>query len=136
VSEIQYHAVSTCSTQNQKKVDNLNWLGSESYLKSTLKIFKARKTNFKFGYFFSAWTSFHSLELGFRTCLIDDCSRGIDGDDIRKTFEQVRELNGAVIQSHEVIFFNLEEKSGKIQIVSKTFYITPGQLILKGDGNI
>jgi len=49
-----------------------------------------------------ASTAMHSLELGFRTILVDDCSRGIDGDDIKKTFERVREGNGLVVQSNEV----------------------------------
>ena len=44
----------------------------------------------------------HSLELGFRTILVDDCSRGIDGDDIKKTFQNVRDGNGLVVQSNEV----------------------------------
>ena len=49
-----------------------------------------------------ASTVFHSLELGFRTILIDDCSRGIDGADIDRTFEKIREQNGLVVQSSEV----------------------------------
>merc|ERR1719219_1110018 len=49
-----------------------------------------------------ASTAFHALELGFRTILIDDCSRGIDGADIDRTFEKIREQNGLVVQSSEV----------------------------------
>lgn len=48
-----------------------------------------------------AWTTFHAQELGFRTVLIDDCSRGIDSDAIKKTFEKVKGNNGLVIQSSE-----------------------------------
>ena len=47
-------------------------------------------------------TAFHSLELGFRTIMIDDCSRGIDHGDIARTFERIREQNGLVVQSNEV----------------------------------
>ena len=57
---------------------------------------------FLFCFRFAASTAMHSLELGFRTILVDDCSRGIDGDDIKKTFEKVRESNGLVVQSNEV----------------------------------
>ena len=57
---------------------------------------------FLFLFRFAASTAMHSLELGFRTILVDDCSRGIDGDDIKKTFERVREGNGLVVQSNEV----------------------------------
>ena len=42
------------------------------------------------------------MELGFRTILIDDCSRGIDHGDIAATFEKIREQNGLVVQSNEV----------------------------------
>ena len=60
---------------------------------------------FLFCFRFAASTAMHSLELGFRTILVDDCSRGIDGDDIKKTFEKVRESNGLVVQSNEVPLF-------------------------------
>ena len=50
----------------------------------------------------SASTAFHSLELGFRTILIDDCSRGIDECDIKAAFDRIREQNGIVCQSSEV----------------------------------
>ena len=35
-----------------------------------------------------ASTAFHALELGFRTVLIDDCSRGIDRKNIEATYEK------------------------------------------------
>ena len=62
---------------------------------------------FLFCFRFAASTAMHSLELGFRTILVDDCSRGIDGDDIKKTFEKVRESNGLVVQSNEVHYDQL-----------------------------
>ena len=36
--------------------------------------------------------------------MIDDCSRGIDNDDIAKTFDKIREQNGLVVQSSEVLY--------------------------------
>ena len=50
----------------------------------------------------TASTSFHGQELGFRTALIDDCSRGIQTDAIRNTIEKVRSNHGVVVQSDEV----------------------------------
>ena len=35
-----------------------------------------------------ASTAFHALELGFRTVLIDDCSRGIDKRNIEAAYEK------------------------------------------------
>ena len=49
-----------------------------------------------------ASTAYHSLELGFRTILIDDCSRGIKEDCILQTFEKVKQSNGCVVNSSEV----------------------------------
>ena len=57
-----------------------------------------------FSLLFSASTAFHALELGFRTVLVDDCSRGIDEIDIKNSFERIRAQNGLVVQSHEVRF--------------------------------
>ena len=55
------------------------------------------------GYFHSAAsTAFHAQELGFRTILVDDCSRGIKSEDIEKTKEKIKENNGCVIHSSEV----------------------------------
>ena len=42
------------------------------------------------------------MELGFRTILVDDCSRGIDETDIKNSFDKIRSQNGLVVQSHEV----------------------------------
>ena len=47
-------------------------------------------------------TAFHGLELGFRTALVDDCSRGIAMDAINKTMEKCRNEHGVVIHSSEV----------------------------------
>lgn len=53
-------------------------------------------------FLFSASTAFHGLELGFRTALIDDCSRGIQSDGIKNTIEKVKSNHGVVVQSTEV----------------------------------
>lgn len=49
-----------------------------------------------------ASTAFHALELGFRTILVEDCSRGIRDDNIKTTFERVRSEYGCVVKSNEV----------------------------------
>ena len=41
--------------------------------------------------------------MGFRTVLIEDCSRGIRDDNIQATFQKVRDSNGCVVHSNEVI---------------------------------
>ena len=51
---------------------------------------------------FTASTAFHALELGFRTILIDDCSRGIDEKNIAAAYEKIHSWHGLVIQSDEV----------------------------------
>ena len=50
----------------------------------------------------SASTAYHAIELGFRTVLIEDCSRGIRDDNINATFEKVRASHGCVVHSSEV----------------------------------
>lgn len=47
-------------------------------------------------------TAFHANELGFRTILIDDCSRGINEDNIQSTFNKLKSEFACVVQSHEV----------------------------------
>jgi hypothetical protein len=47
-------------------------------------------------------TAFHALELGFRTCLIEVASRGINNENINKAFNKIREEHGCVIKSKEV----------------------------------
>jgi len=48
-----------------------------------------------------ASTAFHALELGFRTVYLENCSRGIKAEDIKKTLDRVRNENGVVINSSE-----------------------------------
>ena len=50
-----------------------------------------------------ASTAFHAQDLGFRTILIDDCSRGINNDNISNCFEKIKNSFGCVVQSSEVI---------------------------------
>ena len=52
--------------------------------------------------FLSASTAFHAQELGFRTILVDDCSRGIDLANISSCFEKIKLEGGCVVQSSEV----------------------------------
>ena len=59
---------------------------------------------------FSASTAFHAQELGFRTVLVDDCSRGINSADIEKTKEKIKENNGCVIHSNEVHYLTFFQK--------------------------
>ena len=49
-----------------------------------------------------ASTAFHAQDLGFRTILIDDCSRGINNDNITNCFEKIKNSFGCVVQSSEV----------------------------------
>ena len=51
---------------------------------------------------FSASTAFHANELGFRTILIDDCSRGIKEENIASTFSKLKTEFACVVQSTEV----------------------------------
>ena len=51
---------------------------------------------------FTASTAFHALEVGFRTVLIDDCSRGIDDANIAAAYEKIEAWHGLVIHSSEV----------------------------------
>ena len=50
----------------------------------------------------SASTAFHALEVGFRTVLIDDCSRGIDEKNIAAAYEKIESWHGLVVHSSEV----------------------------------
>ena len=52
--------------------------------------------------YYSGSTAFHAIELGFRTCLVEDASRGINNENINKAFEKIREEYGCVINSKEV----------------------------------
>lgn len=44
----------------------------------------------------------HAQELGFRTILIDDCSRGIQMDAIKNTMKKIEENHGLVVKASEV----------------------------------
>ena len=52
---------------------------------------------------FIASTAFHANELGFRTILIDDCSRGIKEENINNTFDKLKTEFACVVQSSEVM---------------------------------
>ena len=54
------------------------------------------------GCYFSASTAFHAMELGFRTMVIEDCSRGIDENSIKAAYEKVRKGWGLIVHSSEV----------------------------------
>ena len=53
-------------------------------------------------FLFPASTAFHALELGFRTILIEDASRGIQEENITATFARVKAEHGCVVNSSEV----------------------------------
>ena len=59
-------------------------------------------TNQLNNYYFLASTAYHAIELGFRTVLIEDCSRGIRDESINSTFEKVKASHGCVVHSSEV----------------------------------
>merc|ERR1712165_461649 len=49
-----------------------------------------------------ASTAFHAQELGFRTVLVDDASKGINDDGIAGTIVKIKENHGCVVDSSEV----------------------------------
>ena len=49
-----------------------------------------------------ASTAFHAQELGFRTVLVDDASKGINDDGIAGTITKIKENHGCVVDSTEV----------------------------------
>ena len=49
-----------------------------------------------------ASTAYHAQELGFRTVLIDDCSRGINFDGINGTKQKIKLNHGCVVDSTQV----------------------------------
>jgi len=59
-----------------------------------------------FYFFFFFWaagaTSLHSAELGFRTILIEDASRGIELRDMAATRESIIRQHGIVVNSDHV----------------------------------
>ena len=52
--------------------------------------------------YLEASTAFHALELGFRTTLVEDASRGIDKENISQTFDRIVEESGCVVNSKAV----------------------------------
>ena len=70
-----------------------------------------------------ASTAFHAQELGFRTILVDDCSRGINSADIEKTKEKIRENNGCVIHSSEVRYLWFRHVISKFYLSIVRLYI-------------
>ena len=51
---------------------------------------------------FAASTAFHAIELGFRTTLVEDASRGINNEGIENTFKKIKDSNGCIVSSKEV----------------------------------
>jgi nicotinamidase-related amidase len=47
-------------------------------------------------------TAADALAIGYRTILIDDCSRGVDLKDIEKTKNTVTNNNGVIVNSSQV----------------------------------
>jgi len=47
-------------------------------------------------------TAMHSMEIGFRTVLVNDACRGIETEAIKRTRESIREGKGVVVESGEV----------------------------------
>lgn len=47
-------------------------------------------------------TAADALAIGYRTVLIDDCSRGVDLKDIEKTKNTVTSNNGVIVDSSQV----------------------------------
>ena len=54
---------------------------------------------------FTGFTALDALELGFRTILLEDCSRGIAPDPIKETLERIKKEGGLIINSSEVITY-------------------------------
>ena len=55
--------------------------------------------------FFTASTVFDAQDLGFRTILIEDASRGINEFTVAEIIERIKENNGLVVKSNEVVIF-------------------------------
>ncbi|XP_023343129.1 uncharacterized protein LOC111712678 [Eurytemora carolleeae] len=49
-----------------------------------------------------ASTAFHALELGFRTALVSDASRGINLENINAAYNRIKEEHGVIVNSTEV----------------------------------
>ncbi len=74
------------------------------YKLKCLKLFLTTWNDLYFKYFLitKGATANHAQELGFRTIFLEDCSRGIDPNDIKDTLDGVRSNHGVVISSSEV----------------------------------
>jgi exosome complex component RRP4 len=55
-----------------------------------------------YSYFLIGATAADALAIGYRTILIDDCSRGVDLKDIEKTKNTVTSNNGVIVDSSQV----------------------------------
>ena len=64
---------------------------------------KYNSSKVKLKIYHEASTAFHALELGFRTSLVEDASRGIDNENISQTLDRIVEENGCVVNSKAVI---------------------------------
>lgn len=53
-------------------------------------------------FLFVGATAADALAIGYRTILIDDCSRGVDLKDIEKTKNTVTSNNGVIVDSSQV----------------------------------
>ena len=69
---------------------------------------------------FTGFTALDALELGFRTNLLGDCSRGIAPDAIKETLAKIKKEGGLIINSSEVIIFKFES-------IAKKSYSTEGK---------
>jgi hypothetical protein len=56
-------------------------------------------------FLFVGATAADALAIGYRTVLIDDCSRGVDLKDIEKTKNTVTSNNGVIVDSSQVGLF-------------------------------
>lgn len=47
-------------------------------------------------------TAFHAQDLGYRTVMVEDASKGVKEEDIQATFKKIRDNDGVVVDSSEV----------------------------------
>lgn len=57
---------------------------------------------FNFSFITAGATAVDALAIGYRTILLDDCSRGVDLLEIEKTKNTVIKNNGVIVRSHQV----------------------------------
>jgi exosome complex component RRP4 len=58
--------------------------------------------SYSYLFFLIGATAADALAIGYRTILIDDCSRGVDLKDIEKTKNTVTSNNGVIVDSSQV----------------------------------